>query len=271
MDPYVHGVPMKRIAVLLLLVAGMGCDKNEPQGIAPPVPTQEIDSGSAPASSVVRTVSYRNPFGDTVHPDNLVLDGDFEFSGRSGQTPWIAASGTGSGLNLDYETGGRCRSGVRCAHMQAGSILLGHVATPPAGKIYIRVWGKPDAGTMGAPPQCADLAVSFYDSTTNQSAGTAPAQSLAPDETGWCLYEAVLSSLPLHEPLIYLKAKEQAVTVDAAVALPTTGTKPLVAGPPISKTEEALVGKIAAAMRQRGEPNHAPPMDPPQFLPQGAM
>jgi hypothetical protein len=255
---------MKRLA-LIALIALIACGKPEPEGIAPPVPTQEIDAGSSPATAVVRTVSYRNPFGDAVHPDNLMLDGDFEFTGRSGQTPWIAASGTGAPINIDYETGGRCRSGVRCARMQGGSILLGHVATPPAGKIYLRIWGKPDSG------KCSELSVAFFDSTNNQSAGTAPAQTPAPDETGWCLYEAVLASLPLHEPLLYLKSKEQAVTVDAAVALPTNGPKPLLAGPPLSKTDEALAGRIAAAMRQRGEPTRPPPMDPPRFLPPGAM
>lgn len=252
---------MKRLVLCFLLA----CGRDEPRGIAPPVPTQEVDSGEAPASSVVRTVSYRNPFGDVGHPDNLALDGDFEFSGRSGQTPWIAASGNGAGLPLDYETGGHCRSGVRCGHMQAQSILLGTVATPPAGKLYVRVWAKPDAG------KCSDLSVALFDSTTNQSAGSAAAQSPAPDDTGWCTYEAVVPSIPLHAPLLYLKSKEQAVTVDAVVVLPTTGPKPLLAGPPISKTEEALVGKLAAAMRQRGEPQKAPPMDPSKILPPGAM
>lgn len=274
MDSHVHGVPMKRFLPLVFILAsgvasGVACGKPEPQGIAPPVPTQEIDAG-APPSGIVRTVGFRNPFGDATHPDNLVLDGDFEFSGRSGQTPWIAAGGNGGQMALAYETGGHCRSGVRCAFMPAESILLGHVATPPAGKIYIRVWGKPDGGGDRA-GKCSDLTVSFFDSTNNTSAGTAPAQSLVPDETGWCLYEAVLLGVPLHEPLLYLKSKDQPVIVDAVVALPTTGPKPLLAGPPISKAEEVLVGKIAAALRQRGEPIHPPPMDPPQFLPPGAM
>lgn len=245
---------MKR-AALLLLVA---CGKPEPQGIAPPVPTQSIDTGPTP--SVVRTVGFRNPFGDDLHPDNLMLDGDFELTGRSGQTPWIAASGNGSGLTLAYETGGRCRSGIRCGHMPAGSILLGHLATPPAGKLYVRVWGKPEA------EKCSDLSAALFDSTTNQTLGSAAAQAIVPDENGWCLYEGVFASLPLHSPALYLRAK-QGVTVDAALALPTTGSKPLLAGPPISRAEELVLARLTTALRQRGEPIRPPPMDPPSFLP----
>jgi hypothetical protein len=247
-------------ALLLLLVA---CAKPEPQGIAPPVPTQSIDSGVVP-TDVVRTVSFRNPFGDDLHPDNLMLDGDFELTGRSGQTPWTASNGNGGSLAITYETGGHCRSGVRCGYMPAGSILLGYAATPPAGKLYIRVWGKPEA------EKCSDLSVVLFDSTTNQNAGTAVAQELVPDANGWCLYEGVLQSLPFHEPILFLRAKDQGVTIDAVLALPTTGPKPLLAGPPLSPADERLYARLSTALRHRGEPMLPPAMDPPQFQ-QGPM
>ncbi len=252
---------MMRPAIFLLLIA---CGKSEPtDGIAPPVPTQSIDSGSP--TDIVRTVSFRNPLGDDLHPDNLMLDGDFELTGRSGQTPWVAASGNGSGLTLDYETGGHCRSGIRCGHMPAGSLLLGYLATPPTGKLYVRVWGKPEA------EKCSDLTVALFDSTANQTLGSAVSQALTPDDTGWCLYEAVLPSLPLHAPVLYLRAKEQGVTIDAALALPTTGPKPLLAGSPISRVEENLLARLTNALRQRGEPIRPPPMDPAQFQLPGPM
>ena len=39
-----------------------------------------------PGNGVVRTIEERSPFGNLSVPDNLVLDGDFEFTGRNGQT-----------------------------------------------------------------------------------------------------------------------------------------------------------------------------------------
>ena len=44
-----------------------------------------------------------------------MVDGDFELTGRSDQAPWIVFDPNQGQTTLNYDTGGRCRSGIRCA------------------------------------------------------------------------------------------------------------------------------------------------------------
>lgn len=247
---------MKKLVLLFVLgIAACGKDP-EPASIAPPAPTTSIDDGDpVPPAPTGRKVSFRNPFGDMSYPDNLMVDGDFELTGRAGQMPWLAGNNQGARA-LDYDTGGVCRSGVRCAHVPSGTYLVGYMATPPAGKIFARVWAKPDSG------KCSDVKSTIVDGTANAQLATLASQTPGPDDAGWCRYEAVIGAIPFHQPVMVVSASGSTATVDDVLALPTAGSKPNLAGPPLTKREEAEILKLVSALKKRGQPIFPPPMDP---------
>lgn len=226
-----------------LAVAACGKDA-EPTPVAAPTPTTTTTEPEAPPPAPsARVVGWRNPFGDTLHPDNLMIDGDFEFTGRSGQMPWILVSSQGQ-TALDFDTGGRCWSGVRCAKMNQNTTMIGYLASPREKNLFVRVWGKPDSAN------CGDVTIVLVDERANQSRGTLAAQHVAADELGWCRYELLTKSMnqypyPWGNPALVVQAKKSATLIDDAVALPSAdGTKPLVAGPPLTDADETKIRGI---------------------------
>jgi hypothetical protein len=61
-------------------------------------------------------------------PGNLLADGDVELSivpeGVEGQHGWVAFRGSGTPDSLLGETGGICKSGIRCARVEASRVLF---------------------------------------------------------------------------------------------------------------------------------------------------
>ncbi|MBK6696938.1 MAG: hypothetical protein IPG50_32850 [Myxococcales bacterium] len=179
------------------------------------------EAPAAPTETVAarRTVEVRNPFGNTAVADNLMADGDFELTGRYDQQPWLAF-GQGGQSVLNFETGGRCRSGVRCLVLGPDEAVLGWMATPAAGKITIALWARPVGGS------CKDLIVRIVDmdKDSNTAVGfPAPAE----DERGECFFEGSAASLPGGSPAVWLEvagnAKAKSIVVDDVVALPVAG------------------------------------------------
>ena len=83
------------------------------------------DSGKdAEQPKPVRTLELRNPYGNVAAVDNLLIDGDFEFSDRDGQYGWLGFSN--SSFGLDHETGGLCRSGVTCGRMPRNRRMIAY-------------------------------------------------------------------------------------------------------------------------------------------------
>src|SRR5690606_37838607 len=89
--------------------------------------TDPSEGGAPPEGPHVRDVVIRNPFGGP--SDNLLADGDFELSivpeGNSGQYGWIAFKQSGAEQPLLAETGGLCKSGLRCGRLPKRSIVFG--------------------------------------------------------------------------------------------------------------------------------------------------
>lgn len=246
---------------LALPVAGCGKDA-EPAPIAAPSPTTTTTEPEAPPPApTARVVGWRSPFGDTLHPDNLMIDGDFEFTGRSGQMPWILVSSQAQAA-LDFDTGGRCRSGVRCAKMRQDTTMIGYLASPREKNLFVRVWGKPDS------TKCGDVTIVLVDESANQTRGTLAAQQPEGDELGWCRYELLTKSMnqypyPWGNPALVVQAKKSATLIDDAVALPSAdGTKPLIGGPPLTdaqKTEIHSIIEWVKSHRQFGIPPRSGP------------
>ena len=126
MIPSIPSSPMF-FAVLGAVVVTAACSEEKLAPAPVDATTSSSSSGGSagtggstvtPPEPRIRTVETRNPWGGAL--GNLFVDGDFEFSvvlqGSSPQAGWFAFSNNGQGY-VRGETGGLCKSGMRCAVM----------------------------------------------------------------------------------------------------------------------------------------------------------
>ncbi len=179
-------------------------------------------AGGAPLGPRVRDVFMRNPMGSP--PENLFVDGDFELSivpeeATGGQYGWLTFSAGGSPKTLVGETGGICRSGLRCARVDAGRLLFGRgAAAANDAEMQVSIWVK----ALEAPPNPEDpcdlgLFLMVACDTFEQLRTLGPAD--APDAQGWCELSAEMDgqkqSVCLYSDLLV------DILVDNATLLPT--------------------------------------------------
>ncbi|MEO7109402.1 MAG: hypothetical protein ABI183_03095 [Polyangiaceae bacterium] len=207
------------VALTSLAAALSGCD----EGTIPYFPPKTNDAGSLPtvdAAAPIRTVEVRNPFGDTNNPSNLMVDGDFELTGRSEQMPWITFTQSGQST-LNYATGGKCKSGVRCASIASGTELVGYFSSPKTGTMNASLWARPDSGS------CADVQVVALDLDNQQGSPSAQLTPAAPDANGWCLFTGSVPNMAEQQPVLYVSvsdAMQGVALVDDGVVLPADST-----------------------------------------------
>jgi hypothetical protein len=194
---------MKMYSAILSATLLAACSEQFPKEVpqpkaATPVPTTTVQA--------VRKVELRSPFGANSVEQNLLADGDFEFTGRSQQMPWISFGKTGQGT-LNYETGGKCVSGIRCAALAKDTQLIGWVSSPRTGKLAVSLYVHPSSGV------CADTDVFLIDIDDQSRAATIkpPAE---PDAAGWCKFEATTGVFPDGQPAIYVEAKADETLLD---------------------------------------------------------
>ena len=225
-----RALPVSGAAGALVLAALIvGCGEGDPGGPAPipadPGPVLPIDAGvDAPplpeAGPLKRTITMRNPLGGPA--DNLVADGDFELStvsdGRFPQSGWRGFTGGGSAqASVKAETGGLCRTGLRCAVLERDLLLFGRATAAPEEKAHVAsIWAKVPAGAS-----CDVVTVLLVGCDSFASLKKLTADP-APGEDGWCEYGA---TLPERDSSIcfYAEAElspEQVVLVDSAVMIP---------------------------------------------------
>ncbi|MBL8741515.1 MAG: hypothetical protein JNK04_10490, partial [Myxococcales bacterium] len=117
---------MKTLALFLSIAALAGCQDEVIDPVTTPtstttVPTAEPTGGAPPLPGPkVRDVYQRNPFG--VPLENLLVDGDFELSitrESTGQYGWRRLHNGGL-KPTPAETGGLCKSGLRCGRVDSG-------------------------------------------------------------------------------------------------------------------------------------------------------
>jgi hypothetical protein len=187
------------LALATSILACQDGDTTLPPAPTPDAGTDTPDAGETPDAglAVIRTVETRSPFGDLSVTDNLVLDGDFEFTGRTGQAPWIVFDRTGQAV-LGFETGGRCRSGVRCAKLVTGAEMVGWLASPKAGGMNVSAWVKPAAG------ECYDVQVAVADLNTQSEGETIPADAPRADASGWCHFQGDVGNYAGKQPVLYV-------------------------------------------------------------------
>lgn len=260
---------IKRWLALSTIVAATACQGDPVQLPPPPADAGEpvVDAGTdVDTGTVVRTVETRSPFGNLDVADNLVLDGDFEFTGRQGQAPWIVFSGNGQ-ATLDFATGGLCRSGVRCLSLAAGAEAVGWVAAPKAGGMHVSLWAKP---LQGRP--CADLQVAMADLDTSDGVDL-PAETYGADARGWCHFTGEVGAFAGKQPAVYVgvtgNLAKGPVLVDEVVvrAVPATLSKrPAVVGPArLDDVRTRRIGELGGWIRTHriyGLPPTPPPGTP---------
>lgn len=246
---------------LTALVVLSGCGEIVPQNQVGVAPVPAADAGSdAEAPVAIRTVETRNPFGNLA-ADNLVLDGDFEFTGRQGQMPWLNFSSRQA--TLDFETGGLCASGVRCAKVVRGSGLFGWMASPKAGSsIQVSLKARTLVGTTktdGADGTCPEPKLNVYviDIDNQNTIERIRFARSTPAVNGFCTYQSTTNAIPFASPGIYVEPDELAarevVLIDAAVAtvVPPTSARSFVPSEPPSAASKARIVQVSDWVRRQ--------------------
>ncbi|HEX7666258.1 MAG TPA: hypothetical protein VF407_17150 [Polyangiaceae bacterium] len=208
-------ITLSKVTALALLALGVvACD----EGVIPQAPPKDAgDDGTTGTSpAVVRTVETRNPFGDTAAASSLMVDGDFELTGRSEQMPWIAFDNNGQ-ATLNYATGGQCRSGVRCAVITPASQIVGYFASPKTDAMNGSIWVRPDSGN------CNDVQVGALDLDSQQDF-TATFGVASQDGNGWCNLTAHIPNMANQQPVLYVALASGTARIDDAVVLPAAST-----------------------------------------------
>jgi hypothetical protein len=228
-------------ASLSLSFASVGCSTDEKLAPTPTAPVAIADAGpdapedagpdadaSAPgnvdAGTARRTVMLRSPFGGPVA--NHFADGDFELSTSGGTGQYGArAFGVGNGgtaVDFAIETGGLCRSGLRCAVFapKTAFLLRGAAAAQEKGNL-VSFWAKvPQAKA------CATITGSMVTCDTLVIGHALKATTPQPDAAGWCSYSSRLA--PSASALcLYIQSKlvsGETALLDSAVMGPDDGT-----------------------------------------------
>lgn len=233
-------------------------EKLAPTQTAPPDDAgPPVDAGpDAPSETPIRKVMTRNPLGAT--PTNLLADGDFELSVVSngqagGQYAWNGFGSDNSRIAFVGETGGLCRSGLRCAHMKKGQLLLGRgTAAPDKAALDASIWIKP-LGLDADPPSnevCKNLATVYLIRCDTGVIGMSLKSASEPDADGWCessIEGANGSNLAV---CMYLEMKSEAL-VDQATLSPSSKTSNLASLEPAPPEDQVRTSAIADILRRQ--------------------
>ena len=260
-----------------LVVAGLTVGACEWGDAGPPNPVSRpgltLDGGSDQDAGLLdggpakRTLTTRNPWGGP--PGNLLVDGDFEHStvhpGNQPQLGWLTLDGTGSSYkDLRFETGGLCRTGLRCAVLERNEMLVGFGVSAPSTAMVASLWAKGPADKT-----CAELLTAFIvgcweGTVTGYVKPTTP----LPGADGWCHYQGSFSQ-GRTQRCLYINSKlvgDRTALLDSAELGPDTGTVPtqeqVVVSPELQQSVDAATALIrrrrAPAAPERDEPPGAP-------------
>lgn len=248
--------PRTAIRTTTLLVALAGCEGEgslPAMGPPKPPPTPPAEDAGVPPPPPppgprVRTVEVRGWAGTA---GNLLVDGDFELSGvGDGQAGWIAVGPDGQ-VPFDVETGGLCKSGLRCAQMKRDLAFFARGTAAPAGKRHLAtLWAKPPLGS-----DCTVVTVQLLTCDAFTFIGKLKRDDDLPDASGWCRYQADVAKQPRAVCMYVdnqLGSSTDVVLLDAAVLAPNDGTVALqgFASEPQTAAEAARVAAAADFIRR---------------------
>lgn len=261
---------MKRRASLLLLAFAAACGDAEPvnpvagggattSDTTTATTTTETGGGGSggDAGPPKRTVETRNPFGNVAKSQNLLWDGDFEWSSPfADQYGWINYPQSASAFGFEgIVIGSECRSGIKCASVAKGKNIIGIAVSSVDAKLATSYWAKIQAGT------CSDVEGRLVSLATNDPGVPIAAASEAPDATGWCHFETTVEPQPLKVYLWIHNKTGEPIVVDDAVVERAPAAKLLTApidAPPTAELAEEIRG-VQAEVRRRARPVDPPP------------
>lgn len=207
------------VSLAALALGGLACgsgDSGPPNPVAP-APSDATTTtttggssgvggagGSAPRPTPRRTMERRNPLEGMLN-DHMV-DGGFElsvsFEGTGPQLGWFAFAGNQQAY-VRMETGGLCRSGLRCGLLPPGTVLFGRgTSAGPETPIDASVAVKPPPGSDCSFVGATALPCDFSGNQVELEL-TAP----EPADDGWCELRATIE--PREEAMcLYIEANE---------------------------------------------------------------
>lgn len=186
-------------------------------------------STSSGTETPIRQVFVRNPWG--MPANNLLVDGDFEFSITTGdgQFGWLLIDeNAGNTLALNTETGGLCKSGLKCGVAPAKTILFGRgTSAADLAPMRATLYAKPtDAPAEGSDPaKTCKAAIDAYAIDCDSYDILAHFQSLgAPGTDGYCEFGVDVEGRQ-SAVCVYATVNKPSI-VDAATLLPSGPGKP---------------------------------------------
>ncbi|MBI5535498.1 MAG: hypothetical protein HY898_22400 [Deltaproteobacteria bacterium] len=189
----------------------------------------DLDAPVTPeAAPMRRQVLHRSPFGNLEQTGNLLFDGDFEWSSPGGQTAWTGFGQLGA-VDMGIETGGLCRSGLRCAVIDNTYDVLGEAVAATHSGLQLSVWAK-------VPSTDCSVVEIYTLSLMLMAVGMQPPivpDSPEPDGSGWCHYQGLI--VAKDEAVgVFISASTiddgQRVILDDVTLLASDGLSPLSVG-----------------------------------------
>jgi len=204
------------LAFLASTAVGTGCaTENDTEPPAVTIVDAGTDGGGGDAAAPRRTVERRNPFGNVAKTDNLLWDGDFEWSTPfADQYAWFTGK-SGGMLGYDQPTivlGAQCASGIKCASLEPKMVLVAVGVASQSHALDVSFVARTGAGTC-------DGAVTalLFTSDPSEPEVSIPLDSAGPDARGYCTYRALIAE---RHGTLYLYIKNgsgSAILVDNAV------------------------------------------------------
>ncbi len=213
--------------------ASAGCAGDEvlaPVGSASAIPTTP-PTAPPDAGPPKRTVLQRNPFGDVAETDNLLFDGDFEWSSPfSDEYGWFQGQ---SPTVTDVVIGPDCRSGIKCARLAAHQSMVGIGVASKGTELEVSVWVHFDDPSTPCSSAKVTLIDRFAGSGGPLTAGDPDVHLVAgdPDQGGWCRLEGVSPPRANRSFLNVLNTSAGKMLVDDAVLKRLAGSSPAPAPP----------------------------------------
>jgi len=203
-----------------------------------------------------REVFVRNPIGGPT--GNLLADGDFEMSIVSGfqaggQYGWVAFDMSGATVPLLGETGGLCKSGLRCGRVEKNAILYARGTAAPGEvphKASISVKALEAVPDSMASHPCGFVTAYVIQCDTFDIAKKLKAVANEPDANGWC---ELTGDVPASTSALCMYAENTLETLaDAAYILPDPeASMATQAADVVSPEQHARMQMIRAIIRSR--------------------
>lgn len=265
----------------LVAASMLGCGSEG--GASLPAPTQPVtdasadsadghaqgdaQSGADAATAMKRTVMWRDPFGNYAAGDNLVMDGDFEWSGAFAQQyPWFRSDAAAGMTAPAFGLGPKCRSGTKCAIVSQGQGIAGFGVRPPgqADHADLSVWARPQLASS-----CAVVSVSVGGCVLSTSESYAlDGSGVEPDADGWCHFSGSVQ-MPDDTPCVFVSVAGPAsatAAIDDVVMTAPGATRRLASSAAPSAGHMRVVERLRRVIRESLRPGAAAPRELPPGL-----